>query len=1096
MLARLLRAFSAFRKGKSEAVATDPQARRAALANVPAGSTGGARLVDVASNDPDASVRDAALQRIEDPAALFALCERENARPAALRRLATLAAAGQAEQILSARPDLAHALLNSTHDQAFAERMLASISAEPVLLQVAQEAESPRTRLLAAARIDDETLLLQLERSSRSSDKNVHRSTKERLDQRRALRSDADAQCAAFNALQQRAGQLRHVQHDPQLSARIEVLQRAVSQWQSHTDGLQQRLLASPDTTNAQHRLAACTVAELHATLGVMLEAAQTQARQQQPMDDAVSAANADAAPRASGANGANGASGANGAIDATGTTTAQASPDQHTQARTAASHDDQQNLAASAMSAEDTALALAERAEVLQGLRAIHADVLAAGDAILDRLALVSPALQIMQRRWSNASPTPAAAKANTAAETAEQQDYDALLRLLQDGASAAQQVDQAAPELRRLNITVTAVDAAPDSEAPTAHHTPVHTHVHTPVHTPEEWQGFWRELQHGQKSLDRIQALQRRLQWPTALPRPHELVALQNEATRLQAQQQHGETTLDAMLPRAEAALALLESTADSGQLRAAQQQLNEARRLLRSLPGSVAPPLQGRLQLLTGRVQEMRDWQDYATHPKRETLCARMEALAAEPVTDHEARADRIKSLRSEWQALGPPGSNSERALADRFNAHAQTAFEPCRAYFDGLAAVRAANLGERERVLTTLTGYLERTDWAQADWKLAQQVLRVAREEFLSFSPVERVEGREQGKRFDTAADQLHALIKAEFDRNLRTKEQIVAEAAEMVAGLNDVLGQQDHQAVDARIQRAKTLQQDWRAIGITPRGPDQKLWRTFRAHCDAIFNARETARVAQTEAAESDASRAESVLELLEARVQDDDQPITDNVELQSFIDQFEAIPLSKERLRVLGRRMREAEQIYLQRLRAHQQQGRRDDLSRWLRLHDELLRSERAHAEAVGAGRAPSTVAWPADEFDRAAFDGAAAAIAARRERALAEAQMKEDSANPTAEAHAHDARLVEASRWLLFAEILASIESPQEDRAARLELQVARLSSSMSSNRKGQHIEAETSMVDVLRNWVAAATDAPDSARQRMQRALDAYLN
>ena len=1089
MLARLLRAFSTFRKGKPEAVAMDPQARRAALVNLPAGNASGARLVDVASNDPDASVRDAALQLIEDPAALFALCERETARPAALRRLAALAAAGKAEQILNARPDLAQALLNSTQDQAFAERMLAGIRAEPLLLQVAQEAESPRTRLLAAARIEDEALLLQLERSSRSSDKNVHRSTKERLDHRRALRSQADTHCDAFHALQQRARQLQNVQHDPQLSARIEVLQRSVAQWQSHAEGLQQRLLSNPDSIDAQNRLAACAVADLQATLRIMLEAAhaQTLARQQQPVDapDA-----ADAAHRR---------------FDATST---QAAPDPSAPTPSTALDDDQASPAAAAMSAEDAALAAAERAEVLQGLRAIHADVLAAGDAILDRLALVSPALQIMQRRWSSASATAPGSRATTAAATAEQQDYDALMRLLRDGAGAAQQVDQAAPELRRLNISPPAVDQAADdaraaasadatASAPQLDVAALSNGAPTHEHSPETWQSFWRDLQQGQKSLGRVQALQRRLQWPTALPRPQVFVALQNEATRLQAQQMLGETTLAALLPRAEAALTLLENTADSGQLRNAQQQLNDTRRLVRSLPGSVAQPLQGRLQLLTGRVQEMRDWQDYATHPKREALCARMEALAAEPVTDHEARADRIKSLRSEWQALGPPGSNSERALADRFNAHAQTAFEPCREYFDGLAALRASNLGERERVLSTLTGYLEQTDWAHADWKLAQQVLRVAREEFLSFSPVESVARREQGKRFDNAADHLHALIKAEFDRNLHTKEQIVAEAAAMVAGLAELLDAPEQQSVDARnprlethIQRAKTLQQDWRAIGITPRGPDQKLWRTFRAHCDAIFNARETVRVAQTEAAESDASRAEGVLELLEARVQDDEQPITDDVQLQSFIDQFEAIPLSKERVRVLGRRMREAEQIYLQRLRAHQQQGRRDNLSRWLRLHDELLRSERAHAEAIGAGRDAATVVWPSEEFE-----GASAAIAARRERALADAQSNPASDSPTAEAPARAPR-PEAGRWLLFAEILAAIESPEEDRAARLELQVARLSSSMSSSPRGQRIEAETSMVDVLRNWVAAATDAPDNARQRVQRALDAYLS
>ena len=187
--------------------------------------------------------------------------------------------------------------------------------------------------------------------------------------------------------------------------------------------------------------------------------------------------------------------------------------------------------------------------------------------------------------------------------------------------------------------------------------------------------------------------------------------------------------------------------------------------------------------------------------------------------------------------------------------------------------------------------------------------------------------------------------------------------------------------------------------------------------------------------------------------------------------------------------------MRDAEQIYLQRLRAHQQQGRRHRLSRWLDLHDALLRSERAYAEAINSGGDPSGVSWPdnwrGDEFDGPALEGpvlegpaleaAEAAIAARRARAEAAALPAERASGSAGE---------DAHRWLLFAEVLAAVESPPEDRAARLELQVSRLASSM-----GRRADTETNMVDVLREWVASAVGAPASARERMQRALEAYL-
>ena len=1033
MLSRLLRAFGKRRQAWEDA---DPRVRREALPSLLGEIDGRARLAEIATRDVDASVRDAALHLIDDPAALFPLCERERERPAALRRLAALAAAGRGEEILRARPDLGQALLQAAQDPDLADRLLAVIEDPDTLVKLACDAQSPRTRLRAAERVHAEPQLVALERGSRGSDKNVHRLARERLDSLRSLRSDIDAHAVALTTLQDRARHLHDSLQDPHFDARYEVLTRAANQWHDQAAALAQRARELPQATAP-----AWATAALDAALAQLrTDAANADARRKEEARRVEEDRRADEVRHAE-------------------EVAARATADVQSDAaigQVAATEGDADRAAGPAVSDPEHTATILE-------LRAILADVIAAGEALPDRIAMAPAAVDILERRWL-------AASARTPASAEDTRAFSDLCRTLLDGAVAAQRFDQAASVLARRGAPEAAAaeadaaqpevagrDVAEGEVAANPAAAPVDARPPGAGAAPEHWQQYWRTRQDDQRELGRLQNMQRRLLWPAGLPMPAQarahLQAMDARAAALRAALQAGDDAGAALRPLAEAALASLETIADSGQLRAAQQQVAEARRLLRCLPGGAAEPLQGRLALLAGRVQELRDWQGYATQPKREALCERMAALAAETPDDPEARADRIKALRAEWQALGVPGSAAERSLADRFNADAQAAFEPCRQYFDELAEHRAANLAERARVLATLEGYLASTDWTRADWKLAQQVLRVAREEFMSFSPVERVSGREQGKRFDAAADRLHALIKAELDRNLRAKESLVERAAALNA-TPPASGDE----LDARLQQAKDLQYAWRAVGITPRGPDQKLWRAFRGHCDAAFAARETQREAQALEAESEAQRGETIVEALENRVQDE-REISDSAELQAALDAFDALGMPRDRGRKLQHRLRDAEAAYLQRLRAHQQRGRRDALWRWLRLHDALAASEAGTAD------------WPTPDFD-----GAGDAIDMRRKRAAGEAEAARPSLR----------------HWTLYAEILAGVESPPEDRAARLELQVGRLSSTMGRRETNS---ARLDMPDVLANWVAAADGADAAERARMAQALETWF-
>ena len=73
---------------------------------------------------------------------------------------------------------------------------------------------------------------------------------------------------------------------------------------------------------------------------------------------------------------------------------------------------------------------------------------------------------------------------------------------------------------------------------------------------------------------------------------------------------------------------------------------------------------------------------------------------------------------------------------------FDALAERAFEPCKAYFADQAAQRAENLSKRQALCQQLQDYLENTDWQTADMQAAEAISRTARAEWRKHHPCDR------------------------------------------------------------------------------------------------------------------------------------------------------------------------------------------------------------------------------------------------------------------------------------------------------------------------------------------------------------------
>lgn len=234
---------------------------------------------------------------------------------------------------------------------------------------------------------------------------------------------------------------------------------------------------------------------------------------------------------------------------------------------------------------------------------------------------------------------------------------------------------------------------------------------------------------------------------------------------------------------------------------------------------------------------KLNELKDWQGFATNPKRVGLCEAMSKLHEDAEMDLQLKAKQIHYLQAEWKKLGSSDTREAQQLWRRFKTISDAAYAPCNAFFDNLQRRRDLNLQRQREIINSLEYYLTNNDWANTNWNAASNILQKAKTEWRQFQDVPRYKKRRTDQRFTKVLTQLQAKQKDEQRANYEKKQALSQKLADAIA---------DHEGNSpGQLEKlAKQIQRDWKQVGITLRKEDQKLWRQFRALCDQVFAIRE------------------------------------------------------------------------------------------------------------------------------------------------------------------------------------------------------------------------------------------------------------
>jgi hypothetical protein len=488
---------------------------------------------------------------------------------------------------------------------------------------------------------------------------------------------------------------------------------------------------------------------------------------------------------------------------------------------------------------------------------------------------------------------------------------------------------------------------------------------------------------------------------------------------------------------------------------------------------LPAAPAPALptslSRQLQLLDEKLNELKEWKDYAVAPKRIELIAAMEALIGS-TEGPKVLADRIKHLQQEWRTIGKGIASEAPEEWERFLQASQAAYQPCREHFEAQAKLRQQNLDKRKAVLERLTAFEATQIGDNPDWRLLADVLSDAPKEWRRYFPVDREAGRGPQEEFEGSMGRLQAKLDAWHEGNVADKLSLIKRARYL-------LTQEDsREAIDA----VKRLQVLWKETGPAPGAQSQSLWNEFREVCDAVYQKRQQAYTEYTSGLEANKLKAAALCEEAERVAVLSGVPLLEGTakipEWRGAFDALDEMPRTEAR----GLHDRFERAIDLCRARVAAQQLRDTEQS-FTNLF-EASRSVNAYERAVLQGAESSdreTLKQSAENFIAGVRQWPKEGLKAIKD-SLAQAGSSADVDLGTRE---------RALRLLCVrGEIQSEISTPAEDEALRREHQVQRLMQGMGQGVSADHEEWNAMALEWIRIG-AIAPDLHDSLRERFMR-------
>jgi len=324
----------------------------------------------------------------------------------------------------------------------------------------------------------------------------------------------------------------------------------------------------------------------------------------------------------------------------------------------------------------------------------------------------------------------------------------------------------------------------------------------------------------------------------------------------------------------------LELLKDALDEGRSHEALPAWDKIQGNISNSSGTNKAVLKAKANQFKNKLNDLRGWKSFAATEKKKELIKQMQHLAKSRMHASD-RSRYIATMHKEWKSLGL--SNQNETLWKEFKQFSDQAYELCKAYFKERKQLMASNLRKRREICEKLEKY-----WAELNEQIVNisqlnKLLTATEKEWEIYAPVEQSKIKSLQKRYYDVLKHLRRLRKTSQRDNARKKLELIAQVQKLATV-------EDEQKA---MNEAKQLQQSWKKIGPTSYKDDKKYWESFRSACDKIFAVQTQATAALKETLERADKILGKVAKSLDSLLElDDDSFRVARSEFQGLTQQF------------------------------------------------------------------------------------------------------------------------------------------------------------------------------------------------------------
>ncbi len=248
-------------------------------------------------------------------------------------------------------------------------------------------------------------------------------------------------------------------------------------------------------------------------------------------------------------------------------------------------------------------------------------------------------------------------------------------------------------------------------------------------------------------------------------------------------------------------------------------------------------------------------------------------------------------KIRELQNEWEEVGPTFTEHWEKLKEEYWSTVKSIYERIKEHYVKLDEQKEANYETKKTLVEKAKEIASQVPDSHQMWATATAALSKIQDEWKKVGYAPKAVNDEIWKefriQFDKFYDEKATFYKSrneEFSGKKELKEKLIEKAAKLVEFTNFKEG----------TQMAIKLQKEWKEIGHAGGHVEQRLWKDFRAKCDAFFDKKDNFYKEQDQANEANLTKKKELI--AEIKAFEKGENTTDTVaQLKEFSKRFAEI---------------------------------------------------------------------------------------------------------------------------------------------------------------------------------------------------------